>query len=71
MVCNDLVRGLSLVDQRRDNFIFFVKFLSGHTDTGSGIFQTLSVFSVSKPGVIGIFVRNGTRRAFLLHPLQT
>ena len=33
MVRNDLVRRLSLPDQRTDDPVFLVKFLSGHADT--------------------------------------
>ena len=39
MVCNDLVRRLSLLDQRTDDPVFPVKFMLGHTDTGTGLLR--------------------------------
>lgn len=55
MVCNDLVRRLALIDQRSDDLILFVEFLSGHSDSGPGILETLPVFPISEPGIVGIF----------------
>ena len=60
MVCNDLVRRLALIDQRSDDLILFVEFLSGHSDSGPGILETLPVFPISEPGIVGIFVGNRT-----------
>ena len=60
MVCNDLVRRLALSDQRSDDLILFVEFLSGHSDSGPGILETLPVFPISEPGIVGIFVGNRT-----------
>lgn len=59
MVRNDLVRRLSLFDQRTDDPVFLVKFLSGHVDTGAGLLKAFPVFAVSKPGIVGVFVGNG------------
>jgi len=58
MVCDDLVRRLTLVDQRSDDLIFFVEFLSGHSNAGPGTLETFPIFSISEPGVIGVFVGN-------------
>ena len=60
MVCNDLVRRLALIDQRSDDLILFVEFLSGYSDSGPGILETLPVFPISEPGIVGIFVGNRT-----------
>jgi len=60
MVCDDLVRRLALIDQRSDDLIFFVEFLPGHSDAGSGILETFPIFPVSEPGIIGVFVGNRT-----------
>ena len=60
MVCNDLVRRLALIDQRSDDLILFVEFLSGHSDSGPGILETLPVFPISEPGIVTILVCNGT-----------
>lgn len=62
MVRNDLVRRLSLFNQRTDNPVFLVKFLSGHADTGAGLLQAFPVFAVSKPGIVSVFVCDGTVR---------
>jgi len=37
-----------------------VEFLSGHSDSGPGILETLPVFPISEPGIVGIFVGNRT-----------
>ena len=55
-----LVRRLALIDQRSDDLILFVEFLSGHSDSGPGILETLPVFPISEPGIVGIFVGNRT-----------
>ena len=59
MVRNDLVRRLSLFDQRTDDPVFLVKFLSGHADTGAGLLKAFTVFAVSKSGIVSVFVSNG------------
>lgn len=59
MVRNDLVRRLSLLDQRTDDPVFLVKFLSGHADTGAGLLKAFPIFAVSKPGIVSVFVSNG------------
>ena len=60
MVCNDLVRRLSLLDQRTDDPVFLVKFTSGHTDTRTGLFKAFAIFAVSKSGIVSVFVCDGT-----------
>ena len=59
VVCQDMIRRLSLFDQRRNDLILFVKFPPGHVDSGSGIPELFPVFPVSKPCVIRVFVGNG------------
>lgn len=60
MVCNDLVRRLPLLDQRTDDPVFLVEFTSGHADTGTGLFKAFPIFAVSKPGIVSVFVCDGT-----------
>lgn len=60
MVCNDLVRRLSLLDQRTDDPAFPVKFMLGHTDTGTGLFKAFPIFAVSKPGIVSVLMCDGT-----------
>ena len=60
MVRNDLVRRLSLLDQRTDDPVFLVKFTSGHTDTRTGLFKAFAIFAVSKSGIVSVFVCDGT-----------
>ena len=59
VVCQDMIRRLSLLDQWRNDLILFVKFPPGHVDPGSGIPELFPVFPVSEPGVIGVFVGDG------------
>ena len=59
VVCQDMIRRLSLFNQRRNDLIFFVKFPLGHVDPGSGIPEFFPVFPVSESGVIRVFVCNG------------
>lgn len=49
----------SLLDQRTDDPVFLVKFLSGHADTGAGLLKAFPIFAVSKPGIVSVFVSNG------------
>lgn len=60
MVRNDLVRRLSLLDQRTDDPVFLMKFTSGHADTRVGFLKTFPVFTVNKPGIVSVFVCDGT-----------
>lgn len=59
VVCYDLVRGLTLRDQRRDDHILLSQFMFRHTDTGAGIRKEFSVLSVSEFSIIAVFVGNG------------
>ena len=59
VVCQDMIRRLSLFDQWRNDLILFVKFPPGHVDPGSGISELFPVFPVSKPCVIRVFVGDG------------
>ena len=60
MVCNNLVERLSLLDQRRDDPVFLMEFTSGHVDTRTGFLKAFPVFTVSKPGIVSVFVCDGT-----------
>lgn len=59
VVCYDLVRRLSLRDQRGDDHILLPQFMLCHADTGTGIRKELPVFSVSEFSIIAVFVGNG------------
>ena len=59
VVCQDMIRRLSLFDQRGNNPILFVKFPLGQVDPDSGIPEFFPVFPVSKPCVIRVFVGDG------------
>ena len=59
VVCQDMIRRLSLFDQWRNDLILFVKFPLGHVDPGSGIPEFFTIFPVSKPCVIRVFVGDG------------
>ena len=59
MVCYDLVRRLSLRDQRGDDHILLPQFMLCHADTGAGIRKELPVLSVSEFRIIAVFVGNG------------
>ena len=59
VVCQDMIRRLSLFDQWRNDLILFVKFPPGHVDPGSGIQESCLVFPISKPGIIRVFVGDG------------
>ena len=62
MVRNDLVRRLSLFNQRADNPIFLVKFTLRHVDARTGILKAFPIFAVSKPGIVSVFVCDGAVR---------
>ena len=59
MVCQDLVRGLSLLDQRGNDLVFLMEFSLGHVDATTGSLKLFKVFSVGSSGVVCIFVSNG------------
>ena len=60
VVCEDLVRGLSLRDQRGNNHVLLMELMFCHVDTRAGIMKTLPVFPVSKPCIITVFMGDGT-----------
>ena len=59
VVRQDMIRGLPLFDQRRNDLILFTKLLFRHVDPDPGIPEFFAVFPVSKPGVIRVFVGDG------------
>ncbi len=59
VVCQDVIRRLPLFDQWRNDLILFAKFPPGHVDPGSGIPEFFTIFPVSKPCVIRIFMGDG------------
>ena len=59
VVCQDMIRRLSLFDQWRNDLILFVKFPLGHVDPGSGIPEFFAILLVSGPCVIRVFVGDG------------
>lgn len=59
VVCYDLVRGLSLRDQRGDDHILLAQFMLCHADTRTGIRKELPVLPVSEFSIITVFVCNG------------
>ena len=59
VVCYDLVRRLSLGDERGDDHILLPQFMLCHTDAGTGIGKELPVLSVSEPCIIAVFVGDG------------
>ena len=60
MVCDNLVRGLTLVYQVGNKPVFLEQFLFGHVDALSAAGKKLAVFAVSKEGIIDILMCNGT-----------
>ena len=60
MVCQDMIRGLSLFDQRGNDLILFVKLPLGHVDPGSGIAEFFPIFSVGGSGIVVVFVSDRT-----------
>ena len=59
MVCQDMIRGLSLFDQRGNDLILFVEFPFRHVDPCSAIPKCFPILPVSEPGVIRVFVSDG------------
>lgn len=60
MVRNNLMRRLSLLNQRTDDSVFLLKLTFGHADTRAGFSKAFPVFAVSKSGIVSAFVCNGT-----------
>ena len=59
MVSQDLVRGLSLLDQRGNDLVFLMEFPLCHVDATTGNLKLFKVFSVGCSGIVCIFVSNG------------
>ena len=59
VVCYDLVRGLSLGDQRGEGHILLPQFMFRDGDTRAGIRKEFSVLPVSGFSIIAVFVGNG------------
>lgn len=59
MVCDNLIRRLSLVYQMGNEPVFVQKFLSGHVDSVSAAGKKFTVFPVSKTGIIDILMCDG------------
>lgn len=60
MVGDNLVRRLSLLNERRDDSVFFTKFLPGKIDSSPGIRELFTVFSIRKSRIVCIFVSDST-----------
>ena len=56
VVCDDLIRGLPLCDQRGDDHVFLSQFMLCHVDTGAGIRNHFPVFSVGEFRVMAVFL---------------
>ena len=59
VVRQDMIRGLPLFNQRRNDLILFAKLLFRQVDPDPGIPEFFAVFPVSKSGVIRVFVGDG------------
>lgn len=55
-----LVRGLALVNQMGNQFIFFCELGFGHVNPSPGTFKEFQVLAVSKTRIIEVLVNNGT-----------
>ena len=60
MVSQDLVRGLSLLDQRGNDLVFLMEFPLCHVDATTGNLKLFKVFSVGCSGIVCIFVSDCT-----------
>ena len=60
MVGDDLIRGLSLIDQRSDDLVDLSEIFPGDVDACPCTDQLIPVFSVSKKGIVSVFTCNGT-----------
>lgn len=65
MICRDMIRRLSLFNQRGNDLIFMMQFPFGHVDPGSGIPELFAIFSVGKSCIIVVLVGDGTVSDFL------
>ena len=59
MVRNNLIRRLSLIDQRGYQLVFYCQFGLSHIDTTSGSAEDFPVFAVGKARIVQILVGNG------------
>lgn len=60
MIGQDMIGGLSLLNERGYNSVFLVKLLPGQVDAGPGIMKPFPVLSVRKTCIVNVFVGNGT-----------
>lgn len=60
MIGQDMIGGLSLLNERGYNSVFLVKLLPGQVDAGPGIMKPFPVLSVRKTWIVNVFVGNGT-----------
>ena len=60
MIDEDLVRRLSLKDQRSNDGIFFPEIMFCHVDAGTGVLQSLLIFPLGEDGVIAVLLCNWT-----------
>ena len=60
MICNDLVRRLSLLNKRGYDLVLFAKLTFGKIDPGSGVRKRFAIFSIREPCIVCIFMSNGT-----------
>lgn len=58
VVCQDMIGGLSLFDQRGNDLILFAKLLFCHVAPDSGTSKLFVIFSVGRSGIIVILVGN-------------
>lgn len=60
MVSNNLIRELSLKDQRGDDHILLPEFMFCHTDAGTGIMKTFPALPVSELRIITVIICDGS-----------
>ena len=60
MIGDDLIRGLSLIDQGSDDLVDLPEIFLGDVNAGPCTDQLIPVFSVSKKGIVSVFTCNGT-----------
>ena len=59
MISQDMIGGLSLLNERGNHHILLMELLPGEVDAGSGITKFFPILSVCKPGIVRVFVGNG------------
>lgn len=59
MIGQDMIRRLSLLDQRCNDLVFLMQFPLCHVDAASGVPELFVVLSVCKTSVVGILMCNG------------